>query len=122
MALTLRQQVTALYDVAFNRDPDQAGLQHHLDLITSGRLDLYGLADAMVASEEFAATTGREGNPVVTIQRYYSNGLERGGTVEESAAWLDLILGGRADLGDALVGFALSPEYATLVGWHHDAA
>ncbi|MCY1707687.1 DUF4214 domain-containing protein [Pannonibacter sp. SL95] len=122
MALTLQQQITALYDAAFNRPPDAAGLAHHIDLITSGQLDLYSVADAFAASAEFAAGTGLGGTPSVIVQRLYSNALNRAGSVEESSAWLDLLYTGRADMGDALAGFALSAEYATLVGWHHDAA
>ena len=122
MPLTLTQQLTALYDAAFDRPPDDAGLAHHTNLILSGQMDLYSIADAFAASEEFTLTTGAGGTPAVIVQRLYHNSLDRGGSLDESAGWLDLILSGKADMGDTLVGFALSAEYATLVGWNHDTA
>lgn len=113
--MTYEQQMTALYDVAFNRVPEAAGLALHVDMLKSGLLDYNQIADAFAASAEFAAIHD-EDMPIAVVLKTYEFGLDRGPSIEEIPGWAVPLQTGDIDTGDFLVGVALSAERAALTG------
>lgn len=113
--MTYEQQVTALYDVAFNRNPDAAGLALHVDPLESGALDFDQIADAFAASGEFAAVHDVD-VPFAVISKVYEFGLDRSAMVDEMIAWGNPLYDYEINTGDFLVGVALSAERTALTG------
>ena len=113
--MTYEQQMTALYDTAFNRTPDAAGLALHVGLMESGLLDYNQIADAFAASDEFKKIHDEDA-PIVVVSTVYQFGLDRDATLPEIPAWAIPLALGTIDTGDFLVGVALSAERAVLTG------
>ncbi len=72
-------QIYRLYQAAFDRDPDVAGLGHWIDTFDRGLFDLTGVAQEFLISEEFQTRFGTEetlsDNDFLTL--LYNNVLDR---------------------------------------------
>jgi hypothetical protein len=105
-----------LYQAAFDRAPDAAGLGYWLAQMDKGTA-LRDVAAAFVASKEFAALTGGDsiGNQAFA-GALYRNVLHRAPDQAGLDYWVGVLDGG-ASRGDVLASFGESPEnIAQLVG------
>jgi hypothetical protein len=107
-----------LYQAAFNRTPDLAGLGFQMSALDNG-LHLAQVAGNFIASPEFQSTYGNLSNEQF-VRQLYANVLHREAEVEGYAYHLNHLNNGftRADV---LVGFSESPEnQAALIGATQD--
>jgi hypothetical protein len=107
-----------LYQAAFNRTPDLAGLGFQMSALDNG-LQLAQVAGNFIASPEFQSTYGNLSNEQF-VRQLYANVLHREAEVEGYAYHLNHLNNGftRADV---LVGFSESPEnQAALIGVTQD--
>jgi hypothetical protein len=98
--------ITALlYEGAFNRSPEDAGLDGWVSTLESGQLNAGGLAASIVGSAEFTALhTGQDRATIVNS--FYLNVLGRPAEQVGLDGWVNSSL----SLADILQGIALSPE------------
>lgn len=103
-----------MYDTAFGRNPDEAGLNFWIGSSEAG-MSMHDIAIAMATSTEAQAQFGGMSNAAY-VQQLYLQGLERTGTAQESKAWIDALDSGLVSRGDVLLGFSDSAEMIALVG------
>jgi Ca2+-binding RTX toxin-like protein len=109
-------QIYRLYQAAFDRQPDQEGLNYWIREYTEGRGDLTWAALNFIGSEEFAQTYGSTG--AVTDETFltllYANVLGRAPDAQGKVYWMDELARGfeRAQL---LASFSESAENKVLV-------
>lgn len=107
--------IIRLYQAAFNRAPDLAGLRAWVGAFRGG-LSLQAIAQGFVASPEFASVFGTAtpaGSALAT--KLYANVLNRTYDAAGFQAWT-AFLGtspGTATMAQALLGFANSPEFVS---------
>lgn len=100
--------VTRLYQAAFDRTPDLAGLDHNVDLVTSNVVTIAALASSFTTSPEFISGYGSL-DDAGFVQQLYRNVLHRAPDVAGNQLWLNFLNSG-AGRGEALRGFADSRE------------
>ncbi|PSO26030.1 DUF4214 domain-containing protein [Bradyrhizobium sp. MOS002] len=105
-ALLYVDPVIRLYQGAFNRTPDVAGLGANVDTMRDGHHSIYEMANAFVHSAEFTNTYGALSDAQY-VEQLYHNVLNRVGTQAEVDSWLATGL----DRGHILVGFTESAEF-----------
>ncbi len=108
-------QVTRLYDTAFDRQPDDAGLVFWTNALRTGVAELDDLAELFVASPEFRNRYGDLGNGEF-VALLYRNVLDREADPEGLAFWTAEVQSGRADRDDVVLAFSESPEHVAKVG------
>lgn len=99
-----------MYQAAFDREPDQGGLDFYIDQLRSGRMSLKAMAVGFVNSPEFKSRYGNAVSSAQFVQLLYQNVLGRGpdaAGLQFHQANLD---SGRLDFADTLVSFSESPE------------
>lgn len=105
-----------LYQAAFNRKPDLAGLGfwiHHMD----GGMSLETVASYFVQSPEFRQMYGAQPSNYDMVMALYRNILHRTPEQEGLNFWLDILNTNKASMARVLMGFSESEEnYAALVG------
>lgn len=108
-------QAYRLYQAAFNRTPDQAGLGYQMNALETG-LSLKTVASNFLASPEFSRTYGNlDGNAYIT--RLYENVLHRAPDTAGLAYHKSALDAGSVDRAQLLVNFSESPEnQAALIG------
>ncbi len=102
------ETVTRLYQAAFSRTPDLAGLDHNAELLTNNTISISQMALSFTNSPEFIASYGSLDN-LGFVQQLYANVLHRAPDAAGNQLWLNFLSGG-ADRGAALRGFADSQE------------
>lgn len=107
-------QTYRLYQAAFKRTPDDAGLAHNVKLMDQG-LSIFDMANAFIASQEFRNTYGENVNNTQFISLLYQNVLNRAPDAAGLAGWLSRMDGGTSRK-EVLFGFSESGENKTLVG------
>lgn len=129
-------QIAALYNAAFGRQPDLAGLEFYGVRISKGEIDLHQAAVYFLASPEFAtkyptlsAPADNGGtNDQAFINELYGNILHRTPTASEVSYYVQALQGtlttgtgahiAAADRAQLLVYFSASPENQTdISGW-----
>jgi Domain of unknown function (DUF4214)/NHL repeat len=105
------EPVIRLYQAAFARMPDYAGLQNWSNALQAGALTLTGAADQFAGSTEFLLKYGSLDNTGF-VQQLYRNVLGREADPAGLADWVNQLNGG-ATRGTILVGFSESPEFQT---------
>jgi hypothetical protein len=96
-----------LYQAAFNRTPDKAGLGFWIDALDTGH-SLAEAADAFVNSTEFSTLYGANTTDAQFVGSLYANVLHRAPDAGGYAFWLDALHStGRAEI---LVDFSQSAE------------
>ena len=111
-------EVTSLYNAAFLRQPDLAGLEYYVAPITAGTLTLHQTAVNFIASQEFqndfptaAAPSDHGGaNDTAFVNTLYQNVLNRAPGASELSFYTAELAAGSIDRAQILINFALSPE------------
>lgn len=105
-------QVVRMYDSAFNRTGDQAGLNFHIGRIQNGGT-IAQTAGEFLASAEAQSTYG---NSTTTqyVERLYQNVLNRSADAAGRDFWVGEIDSGRQTRTDMLVTFSESAEHRAL--------
>lgn len=107
-------QTYRLYQAAFKRTPDDAGLAHNVKLMDQG-LSIFDMANAFIASQEFRNTYGENVSNTQFITLLYQNVLNRAPDTAGLAGWLSRMDGGTSRK-EVLFGFSESGENKALVG------
>jgi hypothetical protein len=108
-------QTYRLYQAAFGRTPDTAGLAHNIGLMDDG-LALNTMANAFVGSAEFKALYGENTSDTTFINALYNNVLSRNADAAGLAGWQERLSSGEYDRAGVLLGFSESAENQALVG------
>ncbi len=112
-------EATRLYQAAFNRSPDAAGLALWSGQLSQG-VAINRVAQAFTDSPEFAAAYGALG-PAAFVARLYANVLHRAPDAAGQQGWLNALAGG-SSRAQVLAGFADSNENRiATAGTTHDA-
>lgn len=108
-------QLVRLYQAAFNRDPDAAGLGFWIRHQDNKVADLKAVASGFMGSAEFAALYGTEAtvSNAKFIELLYTNALGRDRDVDGFNYWVEKLASGEISRQDALLFFADSPENKT---------
>ncbi len=108
-------QAYRLYQAAFNRAPDAAGLGVQVRALDKGT-SLHDVAQNFINSAEFGNTYGSLSNSAFVTQ-LYANVLHRAPDAAGLAAWVGNLDHGTMGRADVLMGFSESTEnQAALVG------
>jgi len=102
-------QVYRLYQAAFDRIPDNAGLKYWIGRMQAG-LTLEQVAAGFVDSPEFQALYGSHPDNAEFLTRLYQNVLHRTPDQAGYDWWLGQLNAGRYDKITALASFSESPE------------
>ena len=100
-------QAYRMYQAAFNRAPDKAGLGFWMSHLDNG-MSLRTVAKAFLDSAEFQSSYGALGNEAF-VNNLYANVLHRAGEAAGVAHWVDKLEHGTAR-ADVLMGFSESAE------------
>lgn len=101
-------QTYRLYQAAFDRTPDQAGLSHNVDLMDQG-LSIFDMASAFIESQEFQNTYGVGINDTQFLTLLYQNVLNRAPDQAGLGGWQDRLNSG-TERKEVLFGFSESTE------------
>jgi Ca2+-binding RTX toxin-like protein len=102
-------QVYRLYQAAFARTPDNAGLKHNIGLVDGG-LTLSQMSSAFLASAEFQQKYGASPTDTAYINALYRNVLGRDADPAGLAGWQARLNDGSWTRPTLLIGFSESPE------------
>ena len=102
-----------LYQAAFDRTPDKAGLSWNTYMLDAG-LTPTQMSAAFLASAEFQSTYGNLTNSQF-VSALYANILDRAPDPSGYAGWLDYLSSGQLGRADILVGFSESVENHSIV-------
>jgi Tol biopolymer transport system component len=109
-------QAYRIYQAAFNRSPDAAGIGFWIGAMDAG-VSLESVAAGFVASSEFSAMYANASGNGAIVDRLYQNVLHRAGEAAGLAFWTNALDSGAASLAQVLAAFSESPEnIAALVG------
>ncbi len=109
-------QAYRIYQAAFNRSPDAAGIGFWIGAMDAG-MTLESVAAGFVASSEFSAMYGNAAGNAGIVDRLYQNVLHRPGEAGGQAFWTGVLDSGAATLPQVLAAFSESPEnVAALIG------
>lgn len=96
-----------LYQAAFDRTPDKAGLGFWINVLDGGH-DLHQVAEGFVGSAEFASLYGAQASDTQFVDALYQNVLHRTPDAGGYDFWVQALH--RADRADVLVEFSESAE------------
>lgn len=102
-------QAYRIYQAAFARQPDEAGLGYWIDRMDGG-ITLADVAAGFVSSAEFTARYGATPSNRELVEKFYLNVLQRPGDAEGIAYWVDALDSRVASVADVLMGFSESLE------------
>lgn len=109
-------QLFRLYQTAFDRVPDKAGLGYWIGKSDAG-MTLKQVAGFFEASPEFTAKFGANVSDTQFLENLYSHGLHRAADAGGLKFWGDLLAPHTLSRADVLIGFSESSEnIANLVG------
>lgn len=109
-------QAYRIYQAAFNRAPDSAGLGYWIDALDKG-LTLNEVGSGFVKSGEFAALYGTNPSNGSLVNNIYQNVLHRLPDAAGYTFWLNLLDSKTLTPAEALAGFSESAENkAALIG------
>ena len=104
--------ITRLYDVLFDRAPDQHGMSHWMSKHASG-MALRDIAAGFLGSDEGKPVYGSLSNAQY-IDKLYNMAFGRHASAGERSHWNDLLDNGKASRADMLLAFADSAEKLAL--------
>lgn len=107
-------QVTRLYDAAFDREPEDAGLTLWVNTLRAGA-DLEDLAKIFVESLEFQERF-EDADNAEFVTLLYQNAFEREPEEQGLSFWTDALASGRLDRDDVLLAISESEEHVLAVG------
>lgn len=102
-------QAYRLYQAAFNRTPDEAGLGFWIAQMDMG-LSLQQAAQGFVNAPEFRDLVGANPSNRALVDKFYQNVLHRTPDEAGYAYWLGILDSGAATPAQLLVAFSESPE------------
>ncbi|MGZ5199112.1 MAG: S8 family serine peptidase [Telluria sp.] len=109
-------QAFRIYQAAFNRTPDKAGLGYWIAQMDHG-MSLLDVAKGFVQSAEFKGLYGTDPGDADIVNRFYSNVLHRAPDSAGAAFWTKLLDDHSLTSAEVLVQFSESAEnQAALVG------
>jgi subtilisin-like proprotein convertase family protein len=109
-------QAFRIYQAAFNRPADKAGLGYWIGQMDHG-MSLLAVANGFVQSAEFKTLYGSDPSNADIVNRFYTNVLHRDPDAAGAAFWTKLMDEHSLTTADVLVQFSESPEnQAALVG------
>ena len=109
-------QVYRIYQAAFNRTPDKAGLGYWLYGMDHG-LSLLDVSRGFINSPEFALLYGANPTSAEIVTRLYQNVLHRAPEKGGFDYWINQLDGGYQTRTQVLTGFSESPEnQAQIIG------
>lgn len=98
-----------IYQAAFNRTPDNAGLKYWIGLMDGGT-PLSAVSSAFIVSAEFQRLYGASPTNELFITKLYDNVLHRAPDAGGYGYWLGLLNSGGVDKTSALINFSESNE------------
>lgn len=104
-----------IYQAAFDRAPDAAGLDYWIDVLDSGAKGMTDVAADFLSSREFQQTYGALSTQDF-IEELYENILQRGGEDAGIDYWTDQLDTGAQSRAQVLAGFSDSAENVAMVG------
>lgn len=108
-------QVYRLYQAAYVREPDAAGLEFYIGAVDRGSIGLPDLADQFVLADEFIENYGEDLTDEQLIDIIYNNVLGRDADEGGKAFWVEQLAKPDVDAGDLLYFFSESEENVDLV-------
>jgi hypothetical protein len=99
-----------LYQAAFDRAPDAAGLGYWISMLDSGQASLDQVSAGFASSKEFADLYGANASDSQFVQQLYQNVLHRPAEADGYAFWLDAIEEHGVARADVLSHFSESVE------------
>jgi hypothetical protein len=108
-------KLVRLFDAAFDRPGDIAGLSGWANALSEGKASLASIADAFVKSAEFASRFGANLSDAGFVQAVYENAFGRSAEPAGLAGWVKAIGEGKSR-GDVLTAIAESAEHIQLTG------
>lgn len=102
-----------LYDIALDREADAAGLAFWTEILLGGQ-SIASIADAFVASGEFAAAGGDASDSDALLDFVYQNAVERGPDEGGAAFWAAQLAEDDFDAGDLIAAFVGASETETV--------
>lgn len=102
-------RILRLYQAAFGRAPDAAGLRYWMGVLEQGE-PLDAIAAAFAASAEYQGLYGKTPTAEATVNNLYKNVLRREGDAAGFAYWLGVLNQGIATAPQVLASFSESPE------------
>ena len=103
-----------LYQAAFDRTPDEAGLSCNTHLLDAGLTNTQ-MSAAFVASAEFQNMYGANSSNAQFVSALYANVLDRAPDPAGYAGWMGYLDSGQLSRADVLIGFSESPENHSVV-------
>lgn len=107
-------QAYRIYQAAFNRTPDQAGVGYWIRAMDDG-FGLLAVAQGFVDSAEFKTLYGTSPNNRDLISKFYVNVLHRQADQSGIDFWTNILDSKLSTLAEVLVGFSESSENQTSV-------
>ena len=105
-----------IYQAAFNRAPDPAGLGFWIHQLDQGA-SLEGIAAGFIDSAEFRSLYGSAPSNYEVVYRFYQNVLHREPDAGGLDFWVHVLDANQATRAQALIGFSESAEnYLQLIG------
>lgn len=98
-----------LYDIAFGRDVDQAGLNTFVQVLDNGG-QLKDVANSLITSAEFTGAHGASLSNTDFVDVLYHNLRGASGSIGEVASWASLLENGQMTRAEVAVSFAQSAE------------
>ncbi|QBE65491.1 DUF4214 domain-containing protein [Pseudoduganella lutea] len=109
-----------LYQAAFDRAPDEAGLGYYIARLDAGA-SLHDVAASFVTSNEFRAIYGNNPGTTAIITGFYEHVLNRVPDPSGMQYWLDILNTGKDSVAGVLASFSESQEnYDQLIGVMQD--
>lgn len=110
-------QAYRLYQAAFNRTPDNAGLSYWIGALDKGTVKLNDIAAFFISSDEFKSMYGASPSNSYFLDKLYDNILHRKPDPAGFNYWLEVLDKKYATATELLASFSESPEnVAALVG------
>ena len=107
-------QVYRLYQAAFARTPDAAGIGYWIDAMDRGAAPM-SIAHEFVRSAEYRTVYGDNPGNLLVVERYYQNVLGRAGETAGINYWKGVLDSGAATPASVLLGFSDSAENEAMV-------
>ena len=109
-------QTYRLYQAAFKRTPDKAGLSGWINAIDNG-MSLASVANSFIQSAEFKSLYGVNPTDSQLVTLLYTNALNRTADTAGLNYWVGQLSNGAQTRAQALIGFSESTEnQAALIG------
>lgn len=110
-------QAYRVYQAAFNRTPDNAGLKYWINSMDQGTT-LQQVASGFLGSAEFKTQYGANPSVADFVNKLYQNVLHRAGEQSGVTYWNNELNTGHQSMAQVLAGFSESPEnQAAVIGF-----